>query len=66
MKLFTCAVFLIVANLAFAAESDVVDLTDSDFDTLIKDYPTALVMFYAPWCGEYFYSRHCTLKSYHK
>ncbi|XP_040571865.1 protein disulfide-isomerase A3 [Lepeophtheirus salmonis] len=30
---------------------NVVDLGDSDFDSSMEGYDTALVMFYAPWCG---------------
>ncbi|CAH1392807.1 unnamed protein product [Nezara viridula] len=30
---------------------DVLELTDSDFNTRIKDYDSMLIMFYAPWCG---------------
>ena len=29
----------------------VVDLGDADFDSKLADMDTALVMFYAPWCG---------------
>ena len=32
---------------SFAEES--VDLGDSDFDTTLESFDTALVMFYAPW-----------------
>ncbi|KAK4019857.1 protein disulfide-isomerase A5 [Daphnia magna] len=32
-------------------ESDVVHLTTSTFDDFLKSEPSALVMFYAPWCG---------------
>lgn len=39
------AICCLVAELAFAAESDVVQLGDSDFDTFIKDNPAALVAF---------------------
>jgi len=35
----------------FAAEEDVIELGDSDFQSKIAEYETALVMFYAPWCG---------------
>ncbi|XP_021948419.1 protein disulfide-isomerase A5 [Folsomia candida] len=31
--------------------SEVVHLTTSTFDTTIKENPSVLVMFYAPWCG---------------
>merc|ERR1712038_2031507 len=47
------AVFSLLA-LALAASSvqaNVVDLTDSDFDSELEGMDTALVMFYAPWCG---------------
>jgi len=30
---------------------DVLELTDSDFDSALSAIDTALVMFYAPWCG---------------
>lgn len=38
------AIFLF-AELAFGAESDVVHLGDSDFESFIKDNPAALVAF---------------------
>ncbi|XP_060077241.1 protein disulfide-isomerase A5-like [Ylistrum balloti] len=31
--------------------SEVVHLTDSNFQEYIKTHPSVLVMFYAPWCG---------------
>ncbi|XP_043224621.1 protein disulfide-isomerase A5-like [Amphibalanus amphitrite] len=31
--------------------SDVVHLTDNNFDDFVKANPSVLVMFYAPWCG---------------
>ncbi|XP_053128432.1 protein disulfide-isomerase A3 [Hemicordylus capensis] len=31
--------------------SDVLELTDDDFDSGLADRPVALVEFYAPWCG---------------
>jgi len=34
-----------------ASGDDVVDLSDHDFDGVLEDTDTALVMFYAPWCG---------------
>lgn len=33
------------------SESDVVHLTDSTFDGIMTASPSALIMFYAPWCG---------------
>ncbi|KAK9497832.1 hypothetical protein O3M35_003748 [Rhynocoris fuscipes] len=35
----------------FVSASDVVELSDVDFSSRIQDYESALVMFYAPWCG---------------
>jgi len=35
----------------FAAASDVVELGDSDFQSSLDGIDTALVKFYAPWCG---------------
>ncbi|VVC95232.1 unnamed protein product [Leptidea sinapis] len=34
-----------------ASEEDVLELTDADFESVIAQHETALVMFYAPWCG---------------
>ncbi len=31
--------------------SDVLVLTDSDFETKVKEYDILLAEFYAPWCG---------------
>jgi len=31
--------------------SDVLVLTDSDFETKVKQYDILLAEFYAPWCG---------------
>lgn len=32
-------------------ESEVIHLTAQSFDEYLKNEPSALVMFYAPWCG---------------
>ncbi|KAM4626318.1 protein disulfide-isomerase A5 [Discoglossus pictus] len=32
-------------------DSAVHHLTDADFDEFLKDHPSVLVMFHAPWCG---------------
>lgn len=32
-------------------DSPVFHLTDESFDSFLEEYPAALVMFYAPWCG---------------
>lgn len=41
--------FLLVFATCLAKEEDVIDLTDSDFESSLKEHDTALVMFYAPW-----------------
>jgi len=41
----------ILALAATAASASVVELVDSDFDSQLEGMDTALVMFYAPWCG---------------
>lgn len=51
MKFFILLALCLIAELAIGAESDVLDLTDADFDTTIKEFPVVLAMFYAPWCG---------------
>lgn len=40
-----------LALVAYVLADDVLDLTDSDFENKIGDHGTALIMFYAPWCG---------------
>ena len=40
------ALFLVFG---FAAADDVIELTDADFDSVLEQHDTALVMFYAPW-----------------
>ncbi len=50
--LFVLAAFLNLISIFFVtSSSDVLELTDSDFDTRIQSYEIALVKFYAPWCG---------------
>lgn len=36
---------------SFEKEGDVYVLTDDNFEAFLKKYPTALIEFYAPWCG---------------
>ncbi|XP_013133156.1 PREDICTED: protein disulfide-isomerase A3 [Papilio polytes] len=48
---FKFVLLLSLIYLCKAAEEDVLDLTDSDFSSLVSEHDTALVMFYAPWCG---------------
>lgn len=47
LLVFSLATFTI----ALAGEADVLDLSDADFSTRVKESETTLVMFYAPWCG---------------
>nr|ACO10726.1 disulfide-isomerase A3 precursor [Caligus rogercresseyi] len=50
MKALTC---LLVGTLVLSGVNgdNVLDLGDSDFDSRLEEVDTALVMFYAPWCG---------------
>jgi len=42
---------LIFLGLVAACAANFLDLGDSDFDSKLANIDTALVMFYAPWCG---------------
>jgi protein disulfide isomerase family A protein 3 len=42
---------LLLSSLLALASASVLDLVDTDFDSKLADIDTALVMFYAPWCG---------------
>lgn len=44
-----------IGLLTFTTASDVLTLTDSDFESKVKEYDIVLAEFYAPWCG------HCKL-----
>ncbi|XP_044765397.1 protein disulfide-isomerase A3 [Coccinella septempunctata] len=48
VKLF---LFSFLCYTAFSKEEDVIDLGDGDFSSKLAEHETALVMFYAPWCG---------------
>ncbi|KAF8914643.1 protein disulfide isomerase [Mucidula mucida] len=52
-SLFTSALALAFTSTVVAndAPSDVISLTASDFDTIVKPEPLILVEFFAPWCG---------------
>ncbi|UYV80088.1 PDIA3 [Cordylochernes scorpioides] len=45
------SLFILFFIFGLAFSSDVIDLSGSDFDERIKELDTALVEFYAPWCG---------------
>ncbi len=47
---------LFVGLITYTIASDVLTLTDSDFETKVKQYDILLAEFYAPWCG------HCKFK----
>lgn len=42
---------LLAAFISAVLASDVLDYSGSDFDVQIKEHDTALVEFFAPWCG---------------
>ncbi|XP_037945854.1 protein disulfide-isomerase A3-like [Teleopsis dalmanni] len=44
-------VLLFCVAIALAAEQDVLELGDDNFESTLKSQETTLVMFYAPWCG---------------
>jgi thiol-disulfide isomerase/thioredoxin len=46
---------VLIGLLTFSTASDVLVLTDSDFESKVKEYDILLAEFYAPWCG------HCKL-----
>jgi protein disulfide isomerase family A protein 3 len=48
-RFFLLATVASLGSLVFA--EDTVELTDSSFDGELEEIDTALVMFYAPWCG---------------
>jgi len=49
MKIWFLAIFGLLPIIAYA--SDVIELTDDDFDDEIAQYDFVLVEFFAPWCG---------------
>lgn len=51
MYLFKVLIVCLVYHTCLAKEEDVLELGDSDFESTIAEHDTALVMFYAPWCG---------------
>ncbi|XP_019872530.1 protein disulfide-isomerase A3 [Aethina tumida] len=51
MHVYKLLALCLVAYTCNAKEEDVLELSDSDFDARIAEHETALVMFYAPWCG---------------
>jgi len=51
MKAFIALCILGLVSQAFAAEEDVLVLTDSTFDENVNSAELILVEFYAPWCG---------------
>jgi protein disulfide isomerase family A protein 3 len=42
---------VLIGLLTFSTASDVLVLTDSDFESKVKEYDILLAEFYAPWCG---------------
>lgn len=63
MKYFASFLALSLIATSLCAESDVLDLGDSDFSTRVAQTETTLVMFYAPWC-EYFRRQTRDKRSY--
>ncbi|CAD5221012.1 unnamed protein product [Bursaphelenchus xylophilus] len=48
-----CLLFLVFAHGSseYLKDGDVYVLSENDFDDFLKENPTTLVKFYAPWCG---------------
>jgi protein disulfide isomerase family A protein 3 len=44
-------ILAVLALISLVSADSVIELTDADFDSKLADIDTALVMFYAPWCG---------------
>ncbi|KAJ8955403.1 hypothetical protein NQ318_003501 [Aromia moschata] len=51
MYFFKLLALCLLYHTCLAKEEDVLEFSDSDFDSRIAEHETALVMFYAPWCG---------------
>lgn len=51
MSLKHVLLFTILALVAQAGDSNVIDLTDGTIDDALAEYDTILVEFFAPWCG---------------
>ena len=52
MRILTFALLALIAITAcFAAEEDVIVLTDANFDEIVNKEEFILIEFYAPWCG---------------
>ena len=45
------ALLSVLLAVSMVSADSVLDLGDADFDSKLADIDTALVMFYAPWCG---------------
>merc|ERR1712226_39016 len=51
IKMFRSLAVTLAFVVAFVSADAVLDLGDADFDATLEEHDTALVMFYAPWCG---------------
>lgn len=49
------SVFVFVTLFAFTFASDVLELSDDDFNTRVAETETTLVMFFAPWYVKMFF-----------
>jgi protein disulfide isomerase family A protein 3 len=49
MYLYKIFVLCFLYSVCSAKEEDVLEFSDSDFESGIAEHETALVMFYAPW-----------------
>jgi len=51
LKMKSYLIGICLAVVVATVTADVLELTDSDFDSTLEEHDIALVMFYAPWCG---------------
>jgi len=51
IKMFRSLAVSLAFVVALVSADAVLELGDADFDATLEEHDTALVMFYAPWCG---------------
>jgi len=51
MQIMKSLILLLIALVGLAYCSDVIELTDANFDQNLKEHDVVLVEFFAPWCG---------------
>ena len=49
MKLLILICFLVATLFAYTTEGEVLVLTDDDLPSILEDFPSLMIEFYAPW-----------------